>query len=482
MNKTMRGGLFLILSSIGIAFFNYLLSIALSWQLEPAAFGMIGVSQSFIFLGTWFLIAGFPWVTAKTLARVSPTEYVTIYPILKGTLWGNLLLGLLLAGGLLLAFDMGWLPLGEAYRPLVRWVAIIIFLIATRMTFNAVLQGRLQFGQLALMRTIEVVIQFTTALLLVVKGYGATGALAGFAFGTACSWVVAFWFSRDLPFWQAEGFDKRTLSALRPAIPFLLANLSMVLLVNLDLLALKFLSHASVADEWVGHYQAATVLARIPYFVSQSVVAIIFPLIARHASDSLGANRAGRQALQLVVSLVLSLNILLMAAPESTIAFFFPPVYLSAAPTLRLLALSMTAIILLQTLTTILQARETMWLPALLLPFAVLSQLLAAWWLVPSYGLIGAALSSCIASFLALVAMWLATQHTFPTLTKLSWPHMAKQGAAFLLLAAIVASLPHLDRLMTAFWIALGMGCYGVSLLALRLIDRSTWTLLREEC
>lgn len=481
MNKTMRGGLFLILSSIGIAFFNYLLSIALSWLLEPAAFGMIGVSQSFIFLGSWFLIAGFPWVTAKTLAQVSPEEYATIYPILKGTLWGNLLLGLLLAGGLLLAFGIGWLPLGDAYSPLVFWVAIIIFLLATRMTFNAVMQGRLHFGELALVRTVEVLIQSAAALLLVLSGYGAAGALAGFAFGTACSWLLAFWFCRDLPFWQAEGFDKRTLSALRPAIPFLLANLSMVLLVNLDLLALKFLSKANIADELVGHYQVATVLARIPYFVTQSVIAIIFPLIARHAPHSEAANRAGRQALQLVISLVLSLNILLMAAPESTIAFFFPPVYLETAPTLRLLALSMTGIILVQTLTTILQARESIWAPALLLPLAVLTQLLAAWWLVPSYGLIGAALSSGMASFLALFVMWLATQYTFPTLTSLSWAPMAKQGAAFLLLAAIVSSLPRLDRLTTALWIVLGVGCYGVSLLALRLIDRSTWRMLWQE-
>ena len=481
MNETMRGSLFLILSSIGIAFFNYLLSIALSWLLEPAAFGMIGVSQSFIFLGSWFLIAGFPWVTAKTLARVPAVEYPTIYPILRGTLWGNLLLGLLLAGGLLLAFELRWLPLGDVYSPLLFWVAVIIFLIATRMTFNAVMQGRLHFGQLALVRTVEVLIQFATALLLVLNDYGAPGALAGFAFGTACSWILAFWFCRDLPFWFAKGFDKRALFALRPAIPFLLANLSMVLLVNLDLLALRFLSEPNVADELVGRYQVATVLARIPYFVCQSVVAIIFPLIARYAPQSQKAYQASRQALQLVVSFILGLNIILVVASEPTITFFFPPVYLESASALRLLATSMAGIILIQTLTTILQARESIWIPAMLLPPAVLVQLLVAWWLVPNYGLNGAALASGMASLFALVAMGLATRYVFPALMSLAWGRLAKQGVAFLLLATIVAFLPPLGRLPTALWIATAVACYGVTLWGLHLIDHSIWDMLRQE-
>ena len=51
MNKVTSGGILLILSSIGVSVFNYLLNIVLSWQLDPVAYGTIGVSQSFIFLG-----------------------------------------------------------------------------------------------------------------------------------------------------------------------------------------------------------------------------------------------------------------------------------------------------------------------------------------------------------------------------------------------------------------------------------------------
>ncbi len=481
MNKTTTGGILLVLSSIGIAAFNYLLNIVLSWQLEPAAYGSIAVSQSLIFLGAWFLLAGFPWVTVQTLAKVTPDDYATIYPVLKGTLWGNSGLALLLGGGLWLAFKSQLLPLSAHYGPLLAWVLIIISLIAVRLAFTAVLQGRLQFASLSLVRTVEVIIQFVSALLLLFWGYGAAGALAGFALGTALSLFLAVWLVRDVPFWRAAGFDRRTISALRPAIPFLVANLSAVLLVNLDLLALKFLSPPTSSDQLVAHYQIAVVLARIPYYVSQSLIAIIFPLIARHAHNTKEANQAGRQALQMMVSLVLGLNMLLMAAPQATIAFFFPPIYLSAAPTLMILALSMSLIILAVTLATILQARGEYWPAAIVLPMAAFVQIVAAYWWVPQFELVGAALSSCLAGVVALIGMLLATHYTLPTMMQLQTRQFAAQGGALALLFLIARSLPPLNRLSTALWIAAGMGIYALMLLFLRLIDLPALQALMQE-
>ena len=471
MNKVTSGGILLILSSIAVSVFNYLLNIVLSWQLDPVAYGTIGVSQSFIFLGVWFLVAGFPWVTAQTLAKTDADDYPTIYPILKGTLWGNVLLGILLAGGLWLGYTSQWLPLGAEYGTLMKWVLFIILLLAVRQAFTAVLQGRLQFAELGLVRLVEVVVQFVSALLLVFLGYGAPGALAGFAFGTLLSLFLGGWLARDLPFWRAKKMDKRTVLALRPAIPFLLANLSGVLLVNVDLLALKFLSNPGMSDQLVAHYQVAAVLSRIPYYVSQSVMAIIFPLIAGYAHNKQQANQTARQALQLVISGVLGLNMLLIAAPHATIAFFFPPIYLSAAPTLRLLALSMSLIIVAQTFATILQARGRVWPAAIALPLAALVQFIAALWWVPQYELLGAALSSGLAGLVALLTMLLATHHTFPTMMQLSPRRLLAQGTAFALLILMAASLPQLNRPTTALWITCGVGIYAGALLLLRVVE-----------
>ena len=156
MNSTTKGGILLIASTIFIALINYLLSITLSWVLTPTQFGAIGVSQSLIFVGSWFLIAGFPWVATQAIAKVGPDQIEQTFPLLNGVLWANSGLGILVAAALWLAVRFGWLPLGDEYYMLVSWVALIIVLLAVRLAIAAVPQGRLQFAQLSLIALVEV--------------------------------------------------------------------------------------------------------------------------------------------------------------------------------------------------------------------------------------------------------------------------------------------------------------------------------------
>lgn len=469
MNKTTHGGLFLIGSAILIALINYTLSIFLSWILTPAQYGMLGVSQSLIFVGSWFLIAGFPWVATQKVATLKPDEVASAYPLLNSALWANSLLGLLVAGMLCLLVWLGIVPLASDYRVFIVFVALVIVLLAVRLAITPVLQGQLQFISLSLVAIIEAMLQFTVALLLSLWGFGVSGALAGFAAGSAVSLGVAIWLTRMTPFWRWPTLKRELLAKLRPAIPLLVANMSGVLLVNLDLLLLRLLITGQ--DEWIGHYQVVAVLARIPYYISQSASTIIFPLVARHDPLSTEADQTSRQALQLVLSLVFSLCLVLISAPRATIAFFFPPVYLAAAPTLRLLALGMGLMILAQTVATLFQARNQSHDAAKVLPFAVAIQIVAGLWLIPRYQLEGAAWSSCLAGVVALLGMLAVLRQRFAPVLALSIGDGLRQGSAFLLLGLSCAALPMLNRLGTALWIAAALALYLTALLWLRLID-----------
>lgn len=470
------GGILLIASTIFIALVNYMLSITLSWLLTPAQYGTIGVSQSLIFVGSWFLIAGFPWVATQVLAKVKTEEIESTYPLLNSVLWANTLLGIAVAGSLWLAVRMKILPMGSEYQTLVHFVALVIIVLAVRLAITPVLQARLQFAQLSLVTTAEVLVQFVAAVALVYWGFGAVGALWGFAIGSAISLFVALWLTRHTRFWKLLSFDTTLLAQLRPAIPLLVANMSGVLLVNADILVLRFL--ISGHDELLGYYQVIAVLARIPYYLSQSANTIIFPLIARHSPESPEADQISRQALNLVLSLVVGLCLVLIAAPYATIAFFFPPVYLSVAPTLRLLALAIGLIILAQTLATIFQARNQSWLAARILPLAALVQIIAAFWLIPRYQLEGAALSSCIAGAVALIGMLLTLRRSFSNVIQLSGFNWWRQAGAFLLLGSVSAALPLLGRISTAIWIASALVLYLLALLWLRVLDPEAVPLL----
>lgn len=469
MKKTTHGGLFLIGSTILIAMINYALSIFLSWMLTPAQYGMIGVSQSLIFVGSWFLIAGFPWVSAQKVATLGVDELASAYPLLNSALWANGLLGLLVALGLCGAVWLGIVPLAPDYRIFSLLIALIIMLLAIRLAITPVLQGRLLFAQLSWVTLIEAIVQFVVALVLVVAGWGVSGALAGFATGSAVSLLVALWLTRSTAFWRWPSFELELIAKLRPAIPLLVANMGGVLLVNLDMLLLRLLIVGQ--DEWIGYYQVVAVLARIPYYISQSANTMIFPMVARHAANTNEADQTSRQALRHVLSFVFSLCVVLACAPRATIAFFFPALYLPAAPILALLALGIGMIILAQSMATLCQARNQSRPVALVLPLTVAVQIVACLWLIPRYQLLGAAWASCLAGAVALIGMWVVLRQQFGQVVRLSHFDVLRQLTAFLLLGASCAALPLLGRLGTALWIATALVLYLASLLWLKLID-----------
>ncbi|MFN8439392.1 MAG: polysaccharide biosynthesis C-terminal domain-containing protein [Caldilineaceae bacterium] len=469
MKKTTQGGLFLIGSTIVIAMVNYALSIFLSWMLTPAQYGMIGVSQSLIFVGSWFLIAGFPWVSAQKVATLTVDELSSAYPLLNSALWANGLLGFLVALGLCSAVWLGIVPLAPDYRIFSLLIALIVILLAIRLAITPVLQGRLLFAQLSWVTLIEATVQFMVALGLVMEGWGVSGALAGFATGSAVSLLVALWLTRSTAFWRWPSFDLELIAKLRPAIPLLVANMSGVLLVNLDMLLLRLLIVGQ--DEWIGYYQVVAVLARIPYYISQSANTMIFPMVARNAAHADEADQTSRQALRYVLSFIFSLCLVLTCAPRATIAFFFPTFYLPAAPILALLSLGIGMIILAQTVATLCQARRQSRPVALVLPFAVAVQIVACLWLIPRYQLQGAAWSSCLAGGVALIGMLVVLRRQFGQVLRLSRFDVFRQFAAFLLLGISCAALPLLGRLSTALWIATALTLYLASLLWLKLID-----------
>ncbi|MEM7035260.1 MAG: polysaccharide biosynthesis C-terminal domain-containing protein, partial [Chloroflexota bacterium] len=304
-----------------------------------------------------------------------------------------------------------------------------------------------------------------------------SGALAGFAAGTVLSCVISIIFA--YPILHQQRFPKTHFSLhqvkmamvtiLTPVIPFLIANLSGVLMVNSDLLALKLMADTTQADLMTGYYQVATVLARVPYFLGQAIMWIIFPLIARQVGRPLLANRESRFGLQLTISFILMINVVMMVIPNVVLAFFFPPAYVSVGPTLRILAAAMSFNILAQILATILQARDRAWISAWALSAAVIVQLLALSWAVPSWGMQGAAWASFTAAGLASLMMIIGAYHAFPAMLSLSFSTIVKQLIAFGVLVLILAPLPIISRIPTLLWITASIGAYVATLLVLQI-------------
>ncbi|GAB4265881.1 MAG: hypothetical protein Kow0080_06540 [Candidatus Promineifilaceae bacterium] len=464
MNKGVTGGAFLMGAGLLVSVVNYALSIVLSWTLTPDDYGRIGVSQGFIFLGVWFLVEGFPRVAARTLSRVDEDGVTAVYPIIKGALLGNLLLGLVIAGGLEVAYSAGILRLDGSYRLLLLWVSLTILFLAVRMPFDAALQGRFRFGKLGVVRLVEVVLQFGTAVYLVRRGYGANGALAGFAIGTGLSMLFSIWLARDVPFLQARGWPAaEIIQALRPVLPFLIANLGGVLMLNVDLLAVKFLVPPEQSDLISGYYQVTAVLARIPYFIAQILLLMVFPAVSRASKQPAEANEIARQGIQLILFGVLAINIILFAAPEAVIRFFFAPDYLVAANALRWQAVAVSFIITAIALAIISQAQDETFWPAVALPAGFVVQMAVAVWAIPRFLMMGAPVASGLAGLTALALMGQAVWRRFPGMLAISWQAVAKGLALLGLLLACFVVMPPGGRPFTVVWGLVSVALYGTA-------------------
>lgn len=143
---------------------------------------------------------------------------------------------------------------------------------------RGVLQGRLQFRQLAATLLIEATVRLAVAVALVIAGFGVAGATAGITASFVASW---WWGRRSVLGARAVAFacsstasqDGRTL-AIGATVTLLVGQIA---INNGDVVLAKAMFDAETA----GVYAVVALVGRAVFFLSWSVVAAAFPLAAR---------------------------------------------------------------------------------------------------------------------------------------------------------------------------------------------------------
>lgn len=459
----------MVSATVIVALLNYALNIVLGWSLPVDQYGRIGVSQTLIFVCLWLVSAGFPWVVTRSLARAHEAaagseQRAEAWRTYKTAWVANAVLTSAVAGLLLAAFYSGWLPLERSYAPLILIVAATVTALGVGSVPNAGLQGLFRFGRISALRVVEAVVNIIASVALVILGFGVVGALAGFAISAVLAALLAAWAMRDTRFWQARGWGG--LNALRTALPMTLAVFGGVLLTNVDLLSVKFLSSPASSDSLSGAYQVAAVLARAPLFIGTALVSAFYPRIAQNS----GNLQAGRDLVRWVVLAVLPANVILAFGAPAVVLFFFPERYASSGLLLAVLALGSACLVVASALASVLQARHRVAVPAVVMTGAVVLQVGLLVAVVPVYGALAAALVSAGASALAAVLLALYCRHL-----DLAPRGLPRYAAALALLAVPTALLTLLfkdqSRLFVSVWVAGCAALYLLAVLVLNLLD-----------
>jgi len=390
-----QGASLLAIVFLIVAVLGYTFSVILSWLLPVDQFGTYGVYLAFYSILALFITTAFPWTTAKFLSSEDSLEQR--YKIFKSSLVGNILIAVVISIIFFAVYSFFPLWTGDE-RWLVLLILVILLVNSPLTVYIGALQGLFRFKQLGIIQLLLAVLRLASGIGLVYLGYGVFGALAGYLVAAIIVLAIAIYLLRGFRFWQGTGWRDSRILTFAPAMFF--GILGITLLSNLDILGVKFLTEAIVSSELAGYYQSALILARIPVFVTGAMMMAIFPFISKYAeSDS---HSYSHTSLKYATLLVFPVAIAIALKPVSIITLFFPQSYAAGADALRVVAIGMGFLSLIQVLANIFQALGRPWTPAIALIVVAGVQIGALVGLIPKWGLVGSAVATTIACFLGL--------------------------------------------------------------------------------
>jgi O-antigen/teichoic acid export membrane protein len=393
--------LVLLTAVMGSSAINYGFGLAMGWLLSPGDYGLVAFVQTLLLLGGMVLNSALAWSLARAVVKVErPHERDAL---VRGALVVNSAIAVSMSTLLVVLFAMGPLRGGFEQWPVTLVVTLCLPLISLIHIATGCAQGTERFGIVASLTVTEMTCKTLSGVALVLLGFGALGAIAGFLVGAACATALAFYqLVRGIGV-RLRGSIK--LPDVRTSVAIFGALLGLSMLMNLHLAGFKLL-----ADEraLVGYYQAGLMLSNAPYFLVVSAMApVLFVQLARYNNVAATQEKLG-ETLALTAALLLPFEIILMVVPTQALVTFFPDVYAAGAPGLRILALGNALLMLTVIFAVAFQAVGQAKVPALILLAVILVEPFAIWAVVPSGQALGAAWVFVAAAFLTLFGLVVA--------------------------------------------------------------------------
>ena len=443
------------------AVLNYAYNIAMGWLLSPDQYGILGIAISFLTVLSLFVSAAFPLTVAKFLSEESD-EHLR-FRVFKSSLAGNLCIALIVSFFFYALYASGVIRLDSTYKPFVILIILALVFSSIGGIYSSALQGTFRFKKYGLVGTITTFAKLISAVLLVSLGLGAIGAFFGLIAGTIAGLILAVAFSADFKYWKSDGWADRRIYSF--ALPMFFGTFFMTLLMNLDILSVKFLSEKVLSDTLTGYYRSALILAELPVFVVGALMGAMFPYISKYSSTN---NSYSNKTLKYTVLMICPVSIALFVIPSSIIALVFPHTYASAANALGVLALGMGFFVVITALAGIFQAIHRPRVPAIMLMLSIIVDLIALIFLVPRYGILGAATSTTIACIMGLLG--LAGIYFKSGYIKLDYIKAVRTFISFILFGTLVLIFPHETKILILFDLVLSSVLYIVILFVFGLL------------
>ncbi len=427
-SKIARGSIVILMGSFLFRIGGYIYRFALANLLGPAGYGILGLTLPFQGILIMIAGAGLPPAIAKHVSEYyakNDTEMVKAV-ISVST---KLMIALGLVFSIVIFFLAEPLALGVFHKP----EAIIPFkLIALITPFSVIVgalrgtfQGFYQMKNILITRAFELLFMIIFAVSLVLAGLYVAGAVIGTAIGFMAALVVAVYlFQRDVR--NKLYIPRKTLSRAPKelkfaeqiniakmlvifSVPVVITGLAELLLYDMGTLVIG----AYMASDFVGYYNAASPVARLPLIISMAVATSVLPATA----EAMSLNNIELletyvlQSYRYVSLFVVPLSVGTIIFAKPIITLLFGAAYLPGSTALQILAAGMLFFTIYTVSSSIAQGLGQPRLPMYFLIIGTVIDLILSILLVPPFGIVGAAIATTItALFIMTTLVWKTLQ------------------------------------------------------------------------
>jgi O-antigen/teichoic acid export membrane protein len=324
------GSLIMLVGWSVVSAMNFGYNVIIARFLGPADFGHTTAIGTLLMLASAITLS-FQLVCAKFVARNDDLAgKAEVYRNLRRRAW---MVGIALGTALVLLSA----PLSNYLRLPNPWLVILL---AAGIAFyvplgvkRGGLQGTYAFTRLATNFILEVAVKLIATLALIEGGMGVNGAVAALAISVIVSY---FYPVRDVlleP--EPAGSIPASFGEGMQAIVFFIGQ---VLINNIDIVLVKHLFH----PEDAGLYAAASLVGRVVYLASWSVISAMFPV---SAGQKTRAKNASLLVIPLLLVLFINVGFILAMqfVPELVLRTVFGTSFSSVAPLLALYAAATAA-------------------------------------------------------------------------------------------------------------------------------------------
>jgi len=417
-DRLARGTAFAVAAQVTAAALGFGLTIFLARQLGPAIFGRYGVIISFLAWAEFLVITGIPDAVSRAIAAESHRRGA----VFRTGLRLEIIFAVLLF--VIFFFSAPWFSSRLFHNPSLtgafRLAALDIPFYALFSVHLGYLRGVRGFARQSWSIGFYAAARFCAAAALVLAGFSLEGALIGNAAGSlAALFLVRLLVSRDLPRSPGPSCPAGPLTAY--ALPLVAGILLYNALISVDLWMVQRL----VGDSGeVGLYTAVWNMARTPYFLFMGLSVVLFPALSRvlAAKDREQARRTVVGACRLFLIVAVPLVLLCGATASGLMGLAFDQAFLpqQSGPLLAVLIAGYALLSFSLISTAALTASGRLALVAVINLALLAMQVALTHWLVPLYGLAGAALSTLLTGAAGFLAAQVCLSRIFGA--SLRWP------------------------------------------------------------